>query len=318
MRQLHGQLLAWLGHVGALDISAAPQSRLDGPLLRRYIKARLESVSANTVFNNLRMIAMTFKCLAPDRDWSWIYRDAYAPRRREANAARRMLPNPPSAPTWRKALERFRDLAGKPLTIETAVAARDALLIALAIQVGLRRRNLTGLKLEKTFFRMPYGWLVGFEGGFVKNGRPVVVEIRGELGAAVNQYVDDIRPTLVAAGRHDPDGLWVTRHGSNLPSGAVSPIFNRLGRLLSGRRMHPHMVRSMATTTLIECAENGYALASAALAHDDEDTVSLHYDRTSMSRALKEWEPQRRDSAARGLELLRRGRKSGDDETEDE
>ena len=92
MQRLYVQFLHWLHERGTLDPDEGPGDRMTHARFVSFLAARRDAVSANTLFNNLRMLAMMLTVLAPEADWGWLYRHPLAPRRHEAAESRRPVP----------------------------------------------------------------------------------------------------------------------------------------------------------------------------------------------------------------------------------
>ena len=92
MQRLYGQFLHWLHMRGDLDQDQGPADRMTHQRYIVFLAERGAAASANTVFNNLRMLAMMMTLLAPGSEWGWLYRHPLGPRRHEAAISRRPVP----------------------------------------------------------------------------------------------------------------------------------------------------------------------------------------------------------------------------------
>lgn len=293
MQELYGQYLAWLQGRGELDPEAPPQSRLTHARLAEYLIARRTSVSDNTVFSNLRMLAMTMACLAPDHDWSWLYRHPQSPRRREAMAARRQVPLVRPGELLARLLATMTAVLAEPADRHTAGRLRDLLIVAVGATTALRLRNIAALTLGETILRHRHGYEIRFADSAVKNARAISIAVMPELAGALDRYIDLYRPLLVGRCHHRSQALWISIRGTRVRAGRIHMVFEEVGLLVLGRELRPHTLRHSAASAVLADRPRDAATASALLAHRDPDTVSTFYDLSG-------------DAAAPGLERPRR------------
>jgi hypothetical protein len=86
MEQGYGCWLNWLDSGGLLDTQVAPGDRITPDRVRAYV-GHLEAENASgTVVARIIELKVTAAIMAPERDWSWIYRLASAIRTRHKAA----------------------------------------------------------------------------------------------------------------------------------------------------------------------------------------------------------------------------------------
>lgn len=244
----------------------------------RYLAERRASVSDNTVFNNLRMLAMMLKILAPGTDWGWMCRHALAPRRHEAVASRH--PIPLARPDELLAgIDAASDVVlSEPVTKDSAIRLRDLLLVAVTTVTVLRRRNVLALTLDESCLRLEHGYEIRFPPAVVKNSRAISIMLRPELTAYLDRYIEVYRPALLAGDDHTGRALWISNSGKRLAAAAYETAFRGVTQAILGRKVHPHAMRHIAATTMLTRAPLATTTVSALLAHNDPTTLDRFYD----------------------------------------
>jgi hypothetical protein len=122
-------------------------------LFTEYVKARSETVSSNTVYNNVGMLALLMKCLAPDLDWSWIGKHRNRPTKQQAADARRPIRVVDLGKMFKGLLDRLNAAQTVPPNLAAALRMRDLLLVAVCTCTALRLSNLKSPRLGTTISR---------------------------------------------------------------------------------------------------------------------------------------------------------------------
>ena len=289
MEHLYGQVLHWLHQRGELDPDAGPAERITPARFAAFVTQRRATVSDNTLFNNLRMIAMMLHCLAPSSDWRWLYRHALAPRRHEASAARRAVPLVEPGVTFLRLCARIEDVLAEPVTKPNAIGLRDLLMVALTATTALRRRNIMALTLGDSLLRHRHGYEIRFPAHAVKNARAIALLVMAELTVPLDRYVELYRPLLFGRHARDNPALWISHEGSRLSEISAHFAFRRVTSAVLGRHVHPHAFRHSAATALLLDQPHDLATASGALAHKDPTTLNRFYDLSGDTAAQAEW-----------------------------
>jgi integrase len=287
LEQLYGALLGWLAQGGELDPDGGPAERLTEERYPRYLAMRRQRVSENTIFNNLRMLSMMLKLLAPAQDWRWLYKHPLAPRRAEAEASRRAVPIVSSGQLLRGVLDELEALSRAPTDLTTAVRCRDLLMVGACLTTALRQKDLLDLTIGRSFFRYPGGHEI--RRAAVKNGAPVTTRLMGEFDASLDRYVAELRPILLREGDDAGGALWVSALGGRLAAPSATEAFKRVTISLLGTASRAHAFRHMAVTTVLSADPNGLPTAAALLAHTDTDTAERFYDLSSHESARARW-----------------------------
>jgi len=285
---LYGAYLAWLDREGELERDQGPETRFTFDRVGRFVRARRETVSDNTVFNNLGMLAMMMNCLVPEKNWNWIRRHPLAPNRAEARAARRPQPVFDPGRLLHRLLAEYGELRRQPLTRDIAWQIRDLVMLAVAFFSGVRRGNLLGLRVGHNLLRLGGRWEVLFEADETKADVPIASRLPVVIEAALEFYLDACRPLLLA-GRSDTGLAWISLRGRKLSESGCRSAFARLGTRLLSDHLHPHEVRHVMATTLLTHRPNGIDVAAAALTHKGTATVIRHYDQSGATVAQAVW-----------------------------
>ncbi|MDO8944535.1 MAG: site-specific integrase [Desulfobacterales bacterium] len=253
-----------------------------------FLIERRRAASSNTVFNNLRMMAMMLNVLAPDAEWGWLYRHTLAPRRHEAVASRRPVPIVQPGRLLFGLQSAIGEVLLGPTTKASALRLRDLLIVAVTATTALRRRNIVALTIGTTFLKHRHGYEIRYPGSAVKNERAISMMVMPELTASLDRYLESYRPLLFASGENSSKALWVSNLARRLAPNSMNAAFTRITSEILERKVNPHSLRHSAATAILMGDPLATAMASAALAHGNEATLSKFYDLSG-------------DDAARGL-----------------
>lgn len=289
MQRLYGQLLHWMRERGELDPEAGPAERMTHARFIFFVTERRASVSANSLFNHLRMLAMMLTALAPGTEWGWIFRHPSAPRRHEAAASRRPIPLVQPGLLLARLFTAIHEVLQAPVTTGSVIRLRNLLIVAVTTTTALRRRNILALTIGDSILRHAHGYEVRFPAHAVKNARPIAMLVMPELTEALDRYVETYRPLLLA-GRGDPGGaLWVSNEGGRLTPTSFAAAFREVTTQLLGHKVNSHALRHGAATAILGTQPLQTDLASAVLAHRDTTTVDRFYDLSGSEAAQALW-----------------------------
>lgn len=288
MEELWGGFLYWLQKDGRLDHLAGPGQRMTFEIYVGYLSTRSAVVSANTVFNNLRMLAMMLRCIAPGSDWGWLYRHPLAPRRHEAMAARKPVPRVDLASLFVALRAAFEAVLAQEPNRASAVRLRDLLIVAVTAATALRCRNLLALTIGQNLLAHEQGFEIRVAPHGIKNSKQITILLMPELVGPLRAYLDTYRPVLCGLGDAG-QALWVSREGRRLSEPSLQTAVGRIATELLGQAVYPHAFRHAAATTLIEHDPRQIAVASAVLAHRDQTTVARFYDLSTHDAYQQVW-----------------------------
>ena len=278
MQRLYGQFLNWLSERGDLNPQEGPAARMTHDRFVNFLAERRTAVSANTVFNNLRMLAMMLGVLAPDAEWGWLYRHPHAPRRHEAAVSRRPVPIVQPGRLLVGLRTAMDAVLLEPMTQVTARRLRDLLIVAITTTTALRRRNIIALTIGDTFLRHRYGYEIRFPASAVKNARAISMVVMSEMTHSLDRYLESYRPMLLAGREDTSRALWVTSMTQHFASNSMNAAFRRITVEILGYEVNPHSLRHTAATTILTRDPMATGIASASLAHGNEATLDRFYD----------------------------------------
>jgi integrase len=287
MEQTYGQFLGWLRRNGDLDPEGDPVSQTTPDFVARFISERRTSVSDSNTYNNVRTLTLMMNCLAPDRDWTWIWRQGGAPRRGEARAARRRPHLCPPGLLMHRLVVALQEALAAPGGPASAMRFRDHLFVAIAVCTALRSRNLREMRLGHNLIWRKTGWEIIYDASEVKNGEVILGRLPRVLNPFVERYVEVERLRLAKGRGGAMDKVWVSARGGPLSPVSVGLIFHRVAVQMLGYPIHPHSTRYMAATRILEDDARALKTASLALAHKEQRTVSEFYDYSRGARAAQ-------------------------------
>ena len=259
-----GNFLAFLASRGDLKPAEAPASRLTPARLTAWLAAIRQRTSANTVNQFVRELSLAIAAMAPERDWSWVRQHPDRPRDAEVRASRKPVAPIDLALLVDRALALCDAADAAPASLEASCDHRDGLLLALTAYVGLRRGNITGLRLGATLRQVGEGYRLVLEGGAVKNGVPIDVPVPATLVPHLRRHIEAHRPRLLD-GAPDHGWLFIGQAGRPLAYGCLYGIFRRRGAELIGQPINPHAIRHAIATGLLLDNPRAVAVAGAAL-----------------------------------------------------
>jgi len=289
MSELYGTFLWWVTTSGYLDPQSEPGTQMTPDLHAEFVAARRKTVSDNTTYNNLRMLAMMMKCLDPGHDWKWMWRNSGAPRRWEARAARRSPRSFPAGQLIHRIILALEQAFEVPLDQLPVERVRDCVLIALTVTSGLRVRNLASMRLDQHLICRKTGWEVLFDATEVKNEEAILLKVPAFLNPFMDRYLGVDRVRLLARCKCPTDAVWLSRKGGPLGPNGIALAFKRIGEEMLGYPINPHCVRHALATRILDNDPQDLATASLALAHSDISTVSQFYDQSGSRAAQAVW-----------------------------
>lgn len=152
----------------------------------------------------------------------------------------------------------------------TLAGQRDRVLFRLFLETGLRISEMLHLTVADCRLDLPA--LVVRHG---KNDKDRVVPLSAAMAAALQQYLDTIRPALVR--RTSPPTVWLAQTGQTMAATSLRDRLRYYARLagLEGRRLHPHKLRATFATRLDQAGTN-VTVIQELMGHSDIKTTA-HY-----------------------------------------
>jgi integrase/recombinase XerD len=150
---------------------------------------------------------------------------------------------------------------GKPLGL------RDRAMIELLYATGLRVSELVGLTLAQ--LRLADGYLIAFG----KGSKERVVPVGEQAEAWLGRYLREVRPALLAGGRHDE--TFLNHRGAPMTRQGFWKLLKGYGRKAGIATLSPHVLRHSFATHLLEHGADLRAVQSM-LGHADISTTQIY------------------------------------------
>lgn len=304
----YGRWLAWLA-TQQVDLALeAPADRFTVERMRAYLGFVGCGRAPVTVVSCLGVLIMVVSALFPECDWRWL-RTAHARLKRRAKPVREKAERLVPARDLRQlgldlmanATAVLDDSSGGASPIMLRKAARDfrdGLVIALLALRQLRVSNLLAIEIGTQLRRASGRSTLQFTAEETKQHDVFSAHWPPDLEAALERYLSDVRPRLVAA---DPPGglgvqghsprppgvrLWVAQGGTPLTPAGLRKAVARHTRRKFGKALCPHLFRDCAATTTAEEMPNEIHHAARLLGHATVRTTERSYIAAGSDSAL--------------------------------
>ncbi len=278
----YGKWLAWLDERGLLDPKASPASRATRPLVATYTKHLQADYSPFTVQGRIQQVGDALRVMAPDQDLRWITRGAWRLRNRAVplRDKRARLQSPIRLVALGSRL--MEDAQAEEVTLASAMAFRDGLIIAFLAFRPLRAKNLTMICCDQHLARRGEDWWVAFAGDEMKNKRPLEFPFPAVLSPHLETYLNIYRPVLLTAGgRQAPapvSRLWASRNATALCQQTIGDHIKRRTRAEFGIALNPHGFRDCAATWIAIYDPEHVQIVAAILGHSCLETSEQFYN----------------------------------------
>jgi integrase len=284
----YGRWLGWLVTNELLQKCAAPAERVTPGMVERYVADLKQEVRDTTIEIRLHGLARAMQALAPDEDWTWLYRLLKHVRLNTSNKKDKQHRIRSSLQLYELGISLMAEAARRSvLTNNLATRYRDGLMIALLAARPLRIRNLAVLTIGVHLIDTSEGFILRFGAHEMKTHTDLEFPLPDNLVEPMRRYLTLYRPALLD-GRKD-EHLWITKDGNHMREGAIYTRITKLTKKAFGDSVNPHLFRDCAATSLaIEDPEHVH-VASSLLNHATIETTTRHYNQaTSLSagRAL--------------------------------
>lgn len=292
-----GQYLAFLEREGILDRTAGPGDRVTFERCGQFILAMRERLAPKTIETALAFLAMAATVMAPEKDWNWIRKHPLRPSRAEVRATRKEVTPPDAAELLGAAFAACESIDTENPSLDDAIMFRDCVLVALAVCLAVRRRNLAEMRVGEHLILG--GGCARAVFADTKNHVGIDTPLSPMLSGHLIAYVEKIRP-VIQRDKIATDWLWINEDGTPVSYGVVYLIFRRRGAQLIGRPLSPHCVRHSLATGTLQADPTRLEAASAALGHRSTSITRRAYDHSGSAASNAVW--------LKLLERKRRGR----------
>ncbi|MEG1739217.1 MAG: tyrosine recombinase [Bacilli bacterium] len=171
---------------------------------------------------------------------------------------------------------------------ETPLKLRDQAIIELLYASGMRVSELTSLNLQSIDYKNMYIRVFG------KGRKERLVPFSLTAKIALEAYLKDTRPQLVATSKEKTNAIFLNSQGKRITSRGVEGIFKKI-QDESGLQLdvHPHTLRHSFATNLLE---NGADLRviQELLGHSSINTTQIytHVSKEAMVKEYLEFHPR--------------------------
>lgn len=274
-RDLHYAYTRWLGFLAlhepaALDLP--PARRVTVERIRRMVDALTPTNAPKSIGSRLHHLRLALKLMAPDEDWGWL--KAIADRHLRMRRPRVNRPLELAA-ACDEAQRQLAVLSGEPPSRASAIAYRDALIVALLCEAPIRRRNLVQIRIGTHLVREGDSWALIFGPDETKNKRPLDYPLSPELSQSIDTYLSRFRPKLPGAAGHD--GLWASNKSGPLRETAMLDTVGQWTAKHLGYRATLHAFRRAAGSLHAKHNPANVRVARDLLGHADLATTQHHY-----------------------------------------
>lgn len=247
-----------------------------------FLQSRLSTV---TLAQSIYKVARVTKCIAPERDWSWLKGvvrklDARAkPRDKRADVVE---------------ITELRELGLKLMEsaeidqekspMARALLHRDGLIIALLATDPLRLNNIRHLQIGRTIVKDGATWSIVICPDDMKNRNAHIALLPDWITPHIDRHVEAYRPLFPNADRCV--AVWMSRQGNPLSeSGFARVTINRTQAAL-GKAINPHLFRDcLATSTAVHHGAH-MGLAITVLGQRDQRVNQKYYNQANMISAV--------------------------------
>ncbi len=293
-----GNFLAFLEARGDLDPAEGPAERLTYKRLTAWLGTLHQRTSANTIRQIILSFSLAIAAMVPEQNWSWIRQHADRPRHAAAQASRKPVVSFDPVLLAARALALCDAADASPPSHDASLAHRDGLILALTTYVGLRCKNLMGLRLGETVLEAGDGYRLTFASMDIKNGVTVDLPLPATLVPYLRRYIEEHRPRILN-GAPEEGWLFISERRRPLSDHSLYDVFRRWGEELLGQPINPHAIRHAIATGLLVADPRSVRVAGAALAHRGTRSVNEIYDRSGRAGAEAEWRRLRRSVTGR-------------------
>ena len=312
----YGLYLDFLDRSGRLDPTAEAGALVAPDAIGAFIAELQDRVSSVTVSRTIYKVRRAAECIAPHRNFAWLAevgKDLALLERPKDKFDRVVLTERLVEVSLVSFWKIDFDAEARPLG--RALAARNALMVALLASCPVRLKNFTALEIGGSFGKIGETWWKFLKE--TKSRRPDHRPVPSFLTGVIERYLDFHRPILLGNPAGDKklgkdyrprrqkstrvrpaettSDLWISRLGGPLSYGGVERVITETTRQLLRVAISPHLFRVAAATTAALHAGELPHLASALLQHSDPRITEEHYKRSSSLSAASDFAKLVRD-----------------------
>jgi len=286
----YGFFLDFLSRRGKLNLAAAAGALVTRDHVEQYVSGLKDRVSSVTVYGSIQKLRRVTQLIAPEQDLAWlieIERDLFSAMRPKSKWDRVVLAEIVVEAGLTLICEAEMTTQKLP-KLKRARMVRDGLMIAFLAQYPLRLKNFAALSIGRSLVKTNGIWWIILTADQTKEKRADEREIDGDIGKAIDKYIEIYRPIL-ARGRDAGETLWLVMTGEPMSQCFVGEVITETTRSTLGVPINPHMFRTNAATTAAIHAGHQPNLGSTVLHHTHGTVTQESYNRSTCitaSRAL--------------------------------
>ena len=174
---------------------------------------------------------------------------------------------------------------------EHKLALRDIAILELFYACGLRASELAELKLEDLHFDIGIIRVIG------KGSKERIIPIGGPAQAAVEKYLKELRPQLMAVkttrAKAHANRVFVSRSGGPITRIVLWQFVRRMARRAGIRSIHPHTLRHTFATHLLSGGAD-LRVVQELLGHSNVVTTQIytHVDADRLKEVHRKYHPR--------------------------
>jgi integrase/recombinase XerD len=285
-RESYGLWLAWLMAREPATLALPPLQRATPERMATWIYTGTH-LRPITRLNRFIAVRRVLTLLEPAADWSR-HRRIEARLYREASHARSPRKIGRIVETdviFHAAVRHHKLLCDQPHTRSSAVARRNAVMLALLALMPVRRQTFTDLRLGISFEQRGESWIIVLEPETTKTDSFWESTVPPLVMPLLTAYLQEVRPLLLARSPTAQDHLWLTCDGRPISAHSVGLLVPALLQRLIGTPICCHLLRDCAVTTLVRTSSQAARLTAGLLGHSSDRTAQRHYNHATTLEA---------------------------------
>jgi integrase len=279
LEERYKRWMMWLSTADPDALALSPAARASVPRLQAWLKA-LAHLRPMTRLAFVDGVLRVLRAADPDQDWT-IQRRLLKSLKRAAgrgDPTRKQGRILSSAVLLKTGLAHA---ASEPASVRNLLTRmlnqHDGTMIALLSVLPMRRRAFCALTLGTSVQVTPTDITISLSPEMTKTGMPWEVVVPRQVEPALRNYIQNVRPVLLARGGMQHDVLWVGKKGEIIGQDYVGMRIAKVTLKLTGKRVSPHLFRDAAATTLARISSESARLIRPILAHSSSATAERHY-----------------------------------------
>jgi integrase/recombinase XerD len=279
LQYAYGKFLAFLSDHHHSLLARPPAERVNRNIIEKYVKWQPVTCGGITLSIYIYHLWLALRYICPTKDWAWL---VIISKRITAQAKKKP---PKDSLVTSEILCRVGIDLMNPIIIKTkregnisitdAMHFRNGLIIMFLALVPLRRRTLAALRIGKHLVRASDSWTLDIPPEDVKTKRPEEHAISAELSAYIDLYLNQFRPRIPGADRHDY--LWASNRGRPMRHGIIYVTVRQCTRRALGFPVNLHRFRSAAGTFWSIRDPANVRVVKDLLGHASFATTERHY-----------------------------------------